>query len=150
MREVAKSILGLSWAVSLFGFQQLSKAMTPATTQPCDVTATEVDEVSRAVQSRLSDSAAQQFRAGDEWQRRMVDIMFDMASLRAVEPRKMVEVLDPRTLIETADPRAMIETSVTVIQKSIDTAVNAMRQTADTAMDLTKRAVDSVRPSATA
>jgi hypothetical protein len=47
----------------------------------------------------------------------MVDIMFDLASLRLVDPRKTVEGLDPRTLIATTDPRVMIETGVMVIQR---------------------------------
>lgn len=150
MREVAKSILGLSWAVSLFGFQQLSKAMTPSPAQPADLTASEVEEVSRMVQSRLSDSTSEQFRAGDQWQRRMVDVLFDAASMQSLDPRRMVEAFDPRTLIETADPRAAMEASMTWVQKGLDTAADAMRQTADGAVNVAKRAVATVTPPATA
>ncbi len=147
MREVAKSMLGLSWAVSLFGFQQLSKVITTSPAQPRDVTAAEVEEVSRAVQSHLFGSAALQFRAGDEWQRRLVDVMFDAATLRSLDPRRMVEALDPRTLMQTADPRKIVETGMTVIQQGIDTAVDTMRQTADRAVDTAKQAAASVSPS---
>ena len=50
--------------------KQLSKVITSTPPQPEDLTAAEVDEVSRAVQSHLFGAAALQFRAGDEWQRR--------------------------------------------------------------------------------
>jgi hypothetical protein len=150
MREVAKSMLGFSWAVSLFGFQQISKAMAPSADQPQNATAAEVNEVSRAVQSHLFGAAALQFRAGDEWQRRLVDVVFDAASMQSLDPRKMVEALDPRTLLQNADPRAMVETGMTVIQQGFDNAVDTMKQTADRAIDTAKHAVSAVTPSATA
>ena len=138
MREVAKSMLGFSWAVSLFGFQQLSKMMTPTPAQPADLTAAEVDEVSRAVQSHLFGAAALQFRAGDEWQRRLVDVVCDAATLDSVDPRRMVEALDPRTLLQTADPRKIVESGMTVIQQGFDGAVDAIKRTADRAVEVAK------------
>ena len=128
MREVAKSMLGFSWAVSLFGFQQLSKMMTPSPAQPSELTAAEVEEVSRSVQSHLFGAAELQFRAGDEWQRRLVDVMFDAASLQALDPMKVVEVLDPRTLLQTADPRKIVESGMTVIQQGFDTVVDSAKK----------------------
>jgi hypothetical protein len=131
MREVAKSMLGLSWAVSLFGFQQLSKAVTGAPAQSEGATAAEVEEVSRAIQSHLFGATAMQFRAGDEWQRRLVDVVFDAASMQALDPRRVVEALDPRTLLQTADPRKIVASGMTVIQQGVDGAVSAVKQAAD-------------------
>lgn len=128
MREVAKSMLGFSWAVSLFGFQQMQKLMTSSPAQPEDVTAAEVEEVSRAVQSHLFGAAALQFRAGDEWQRRLIDVMFDAASLRSLDPRRVVEALDPRTLLQSADPRTIAQSGMTVIQQGVDAAVTVAKQ----------------------
>lgn len=130
MREVAKSMLGFSWAVSLFGFQQLSKIVLISTTQPQSSTAAEVEEVSRAVQSHLFGAAALQFRAGDEWQRRLVDVVFDAASMQMLDPRRVVEALDPRTLLQTADPRKIVESGITVIQDGVDTAVHVVKRVA--------------------
>src|SRR5262245_42568795 len=90
MREIAKSMVGFSWAVSLFSLQQISKVLTPTASTANDATAAEIEEVSRHVQSHLSESLAQQFRAGDEWQRRLVDALFDAATLRSVDPRNMM------------------------------------------------------------
>src|SRR3972149_4596241 len=146
MREVAKSMVGFSWAVSLFGLQQLSKALIASPTQPEERTAAEGEEVSRGVQGPLFGSAAMQFRAGDEWQRRVVDVIFDAATLQSLDPRRIVEALDPRTLLQSADPRKMVETSMTVIQQGVDRAVDTVKQTADRAMDSAKQAGSSVTP----
>jgi hypothetical protein len=130
MREIAKSMLGFSWAVSLFGFQQLSKVITTSPPQAEDLTAAEVEEVSRAVQSHLFGAAAMQFRAGDEWQRRLVDAVFDAASMQSLDPRRIVEALDPRTLLTNADPRKIVETGMTGIQQTVDKAVDTVKQAA--------------------
>jgi hypothetical protein len=123
-------MLGFGWAVSLFGVQQLSKVITSSPPQPGDLTAAEVEEVSRAVQSHLFGAAAIQFRAGDEWLRRVVDVVFDAASMQSLDPRKIVEALDPRTLLATADPRKMVQTGMTVIQDAVDKAVDTVKKTA--------------------
>jgi hypothetical protein len=120
MREVAKSLFGFSWAVSLFGLQQVSKLMAPSAEE--SATASELDEVSRAVQSHLSENLAEQFRAGDEWQRRVVDVLFDAGSLRSLDPQAVAESLDPRRMAQAIDPRAIVQSSVDVLQHSIDAA----------------------------
>ncbi len=89
MREVAKSVVAFSWAVSLFSAQQVAKLLSP-TLDRQEATAEEFDEVSRAVQSHLSDPVARQFRAGDEWQRRLIDSLFDAATMKSLDPRPLV------------------------------------------------------------
>jgi hypothetical protein len=109
MREVAKSLFGFSWAVSLFGMQQMSKLMTASADQ--GAAATEFEELSRIVQSHLSETAAERFRAADEWQRRVVDAVFDAGA-------------DPKRAVEAIDPRAMVRSGVDFVQRS----VGSMRQ----------------------
>jgi hypothetical protein len=123
MREVAKSILGFSWAVSLFGLQQVSKLMTPSA--DAGAVASEFDAVSRAVMSHLTEPVAEQFRAADEWQRRVVDATFDAGSLQSLDPRAIAVSLDPRPLVEAMDPRGMMQSGVDLLQRSVDT----LRQT---------------------
>jgi hypothetical protein len=120
MREVAKSMLGFSWAVSLFGVQQMAKLVTPSSVSP-ESLALQFDEATRAVQSFLSETVAQQFRAGDEWQRRAVDTLFDAAALRDVDPRRMAEALDPRPFVEGIDPRQVLKNGVDMVQQSFET-----------------------------
>ena len=119
MRELAKSMVGFSWAVGLFGFQQLTKMMTPAT-EPPDVTAAALDDVTHAAERHLSDQYAQQFRAGDEWQRRVIDMMFDAASMRSLDPRSMASALDPRPMLNDVDPRRVFQSGVDFLQRSVD------------------------------
>src|SRR5947208_1368277 len=119
MRELTKSMLGFSWAVGLFGFQQLTKVMTP-TSEPPDVTAAQFDDVARAAERHLSEQFAQQFRAGDDWQRRVVDALFDTASMRSFDPRAMVATFDPRPMMNDVDPRRVIQSGVNLMQRSVD------------------------------
>jgi len=129
MREGAKSKLGFSWAVSLFGFQQMSKIMSPSPAQPVDATAAEVEEVSRAVQSHLFGATAMQFRAGDQWTRNLVDVIFDAASGQSLDPGRIVKTLDPRNMMEV-DPKKWAETGVTMFQQSVEAVKNVVTPTA--------------------
>ena len=120
MREVAKSMLGFSWAVSLFGVQQMAKLVAPSSVSP-ESLASQIDEATRAMQTFLNETVAQQFRAGDEWQRRAVDTLFDAAALRDVDPRRMAEVLDPRPFVQGIDPRQVFKNGVDMVQQSFET-----------------------------
>lgn len=125
MREVAKSMLGFSWAVTLFGVQQISRALSPSPSEPAEMTAAEVEEVSRAVQSHLVGATATRFRAGDEWTRNLVDVVFDAASWPSLDPRRIVDSLDPRNVLDV-DPRKWAETGVTMFQQSVDAVKQAV------------------------
>jgi hypothetical protein len=119
MRELAKSMVGFSWAVGLFGFQQLNKMMGTVT-EPQEVTAAQLDDVSRAAQRHLSDQYSQQFEAGDKWQRRVLDALFDTASMQSFDPRAIVSSMDPRPLMNDIDPRRIIETGMEMMQRPFD------------------------------
>ena len=120
MRELAKSMVGFSWAVGLFGVQQMAKAMGTAA-EPHDVTMAQLDEVARCAQRHLNSQYAQQFEAGDQWQRRLIDVLFDAAAMRSMEPGKMASILDPRPLMTDMDPRRVFEGGIDMMQKSFDT-----------------------------
>jgi hypothetical protein len=124
MREIAKSFVGFSWAVSLFGLQQFSKLVAPAAE---DTTASELDDVSRAAQSHLSERLAEQFRAVDEWQRRVVDMMFDAGPMRSFDAGAVASSLDPRNVVQVIDPRKMVESGVQLLQQSVDAVRQAVQ-----------------------
>jgi len=128
MREVTKSMLGFSWAVSLFGFQQMSKILSPSPSQPVDATAAEVEEVSRAVQSHLFGAMAMQFRTGDQFARKLVDVIFDAASGQSLDPRRIVETLDPRNMMDV-DPKKWAESGMTMFQQSVDAVKSVVTST---------------------
>jgi hypothetical protein len=125
MREVAKSMLGFSWAVSLFGVQQMAKLVTPSS-EPSEATAAQFDEATRLVQGFLSGTVARQFRAGDEWQRRMVDTVCDAAALQGLDPRRLADTLDPRPFIENLDARQVLKNGVDAMQQSFESVRQAV------------------------
>ncbi len=127
MREVAKSVIGFSWAVSLFGVQQISKVLS--TTQPVTATTAELDEVTRAVQGHLFGAAAMQFRAADQWTRNLVDVVFDAATGQSLDAGRIVDALDPRKMMDV-DPRAWADTSVTLFHQSVDAVKQAVTPSA--------------------
>ena len=124
MRELAKSMVGFSWAVGLFGFQQFTKVMG-AGSEPPDQTVAQLDDVTRAAERHLSEPFARQFHAGDQWQRKLVDVFFDAASLRSFDPRAVAESFDPRPLMDGVDPRRVIQGGVDLLERS----VGMLRQT---------------------
>jgi hypothetical protein len=104
VRGLAKAALGFSWAISMFGLQQMTKMMTALSGEQQERLAAEFEAVSRAAQEHLSEEMKQQFKTGDEWQRRIVDAMFGNVSADLVDPRKYVELVDPRSVMRaTAD-----------------------------------------------
>jgi uncharacterized protein (DUF4415 family) len=121
MRELAKSMLGLSWAMSVFSAQQMAKLIAPSK-EAIDAAVAEVEEVSRFVQSRLSESMAQQFRAGDDWQRRMVDATFMAAApLTSLDPRPLMQSIDSRAMIDAIDPTRMMKSGVAFMEQTAET-----------------------------
>ena len=121
MRELAKSMLGLSWAMSVFSAQQVAKLIAPSQ-EAIDAAVAEVEEVSRFIQSRLSDSMAQQFRAGDEWQRRLVDATFTAgAPLQSLDPRPLMQSIDSRAMIDAIDPTRMMKSGVAFMEQTAET-----------------------------
>ena len=120
MRELAKSMLGLSWAMSVFSAQQLGKLIAPSQ-EAIDGAIAEVDEVSRFVQSRLTETMAQQFRAGDEWQRRLVDVAFSAGTpLQTLDPRPLMQSFDSRSMMNAMDPSQIIKTGVDFVQQTAE------------------------------
>jgi hypothetical protein len=124
MRELTKSMVGFSWAVGLFGFQQLTKIMTPGS-QPPERTMAELDDVAHTAERHLSDAFARQFHAADQWQRSLVDAFFDTVSLRSFDPRGVAASFDPRAMMDAVDARGVIQGGVDLLERS----VGVLRQT---------------------
>ena len=70
MREFTKSMMSYTWAMSLFGVQQMFNALRPSKA------AESFDHVTEATEEELGRSLQSAFRAGDDLQRRLLDIMF--------------------------------------------------------------------------
>src|ERR1043165_9490883 len=75
MRDFFKSTLRFSWAMSMFGVQQLENLVADSS-QPQNKTATAFDTIAQATEAQLSGAVKDAFKAGDRLQSEMVDAMF--------------------------------------------------------------------------
>jgi haloalkane dehalogenase len=109
MREFSKSLLSYSWAMSVFGLQQLFNLFTPPGPSRTTSPATDAfNRVACSVEDQLGGSMGEFFRAGDQLQRGAVD-----AFARVLNPadwgqmRGRAGAPDPRRLLGGArsDPR---------------------------------------------
>ena len=76
MREITKSALSLSWAMSLFGLKQLAGLFTPGSHA-----AASFATVTRCTEDQLGPATQATFRAGDNLQRGLVDLAFAFLTL---------------------------------------------------------------------
>jgi hypothetical protein len=77
MRDFTKSMFSFSWALSLFGVQQMANMMMAQAPDRSRSKATEAfDCVTRATEEQLGDTLKETFKAADKLQRGMVDMMF--------------------------------------------------------------------------
>lgn len=85
MREFVKSAFSFPLAMTLFGVKQAVDMLTPRhPTQTAERTAAALNGVTEVAESRLDGALREAFRAGDRFQRGVVDAMFD-GSGKAVE-----------------------------------------------------------------
>lgn len=75
MREFTKSMMSYTWAMSLFGVQQMVNAFRPSKA------AESFDNVTEATREEFGDGLRAAFRAGDNLQRGIVDLTFGVMTL---------------------------------------------------------------------
>jgi hypothetical protein len=74
MRELTKSLLSFSWAMSLFGGRQMTKILGSSCGSQPDAKAA-FDSLRSAAQQQFEGGLLEAFQAGDDLQRRFVDMM---------------------------------------------------------------------------
>jgi len=75
MREFTKSMTSYTWAMSLFGFQQMVNVFRPGKATDS------FNNVTKATQDEFGDALKATFRAGDNLQKAMVDVTFGVLTL---------------------------------------------------------------------
>lgn len=75
MREITKSMLSYTWAVSMFGVQQMTNLLMPGDRRGGSKATSAFDQVTAATVGELGDTMRATFRAGDQLQRGIVDLM---------------------------------------------------------------------------
>ena len=86
IRDLTKSMISFSWAMSLFGTKQLVNVLMP------EKATTAFDAVTRATEEQLGDVLKGAFRAGDQLQKGMVDMTFSLLTLEAFNPSQMMKM----------------------------------------------------------
>ena len=76
MRELTKSAVSLSWAMSLLGMKQAMGLFSPQTPDASRSRGDSIDSVTQTVVNQLDPSLQGMFRTGDNMQRGMVNLMF--------------------------------------------------------------------------
>jgi hypothetical protein len=91
MRDLTKSMLSLSWALPLFGMKQMMDMAAPRDpSRPFGRVTDSFEAVTRTAQDQLGGAWNSAFRAGDQLQRGMVDLMFSFFSPDAWNPNRMM------------------------------------------------------------
>lgn len=78
MRDWTKSMMSFSWAMSLYGLRQMTSTLSPESW--CSAPAG-LDALTRSTEQQLGPAVQSLFRTGDDMQRRLVDLAFDMLTL---------------------------------------------------------------------
>ena len=93
IRDLTKSMLSFSWVMSLFGVKQLTNTLIPQTpSQPTHRATTAFNTVTQATEEQLGSTLTGVFKAGDQLQKGMVEIMFGCLSLEAFNPSQMMRM----------------------------------------------------------
>src|SRR4051812_33043057 len=86
MRDITKSMFSFSWAMSLFGVQQAVNLFSPSKATKA------FDNVTGATKEQFDDVLKATFRAGDNLQRGMVDMMLGVFSGQAFNPSRLTRM----------------------------------------------------------
>jgi hypothetical protein len=93
IRDLTKSMLSFSWAISLFGVEQLTNMLIPQKpSQPNHRATTAFNAVTQTTEEQLSGVLKGVFNAGDQLQRGLADLTFGFLSLEAFNPSQMMRM----------------------------------------------------------
>lgn len=91
MREIAKSLFRFSWAMSLFGIEQMGNVMFPSRSGDReDRVKGALDDVAGATEGAFSERTKSVFESGDKLQGEMVDAVFDAFKDENTSPSKIM------------------------------------------------------------
>ena len=95
MREVTKSFFRLSWAMTVFGIDQLSRLTRrddeDDEEQSEHRVASALDSVSEGTEKHLDKRAKSLYESGDKLQSELVDLMFDSVKPEEWKPKRILE-----------------------------------------------------------
>ncbi len=83
MREFTKSMMSYTWAMSMFGVQQMVNLLTPQGGRQNHPATDAFNNVSQCTVEEMGDAMRATFRVGDNIQRGLVDLTFGVLTLGA-------------------------------------------------------------------
>src|SRR5215831_11098598 len=86
MRDLTKSMISFSWALSVFGAQQAANILSPSKA------ARAFNNVTEATRKEFGGVTEATFRAGESLQRGLVDLTFSMFSPRVLNPNAWIKM----------------------------------------------------------
>jgi hypothetical protein len=89
MRELTKSLTSFSWALSLFGVQQVLNLLRNPLPRADHPAARELGTAARASEQQLGGTLDRIFRAGDQVQRSAIDLAFGLVSPDALDASRI-------------------------------------------------------------
>lgn len=94
MREVAKSMIRFSWAMSLFGLEQIGNVLRERKDEDESREkriSDALDSVSEATDRSFAERMHDLFEAGDRLQQEMVDLVFDVLDSDSIKPERVMD-----------------------------------------------------------
>ncbi len=95
MRELVKSMVGFSLAISLFGIEQMRNALKKKEDKNDsreDWIRGDLATVTGAAEQRFGERTHKVFDASDRFQREIIDLILDTFKSEDVKPKRMAEV----------------------------------------------------------
>lgn len=93
IRDLAKSMISFSWGMSLFGVKQSVNLLTPQSpSQPTHKATAAFNSVTQATEEQLGGTLKGVFKAGDQLQKGMVDMMSSCLTLEIFNPSQMMRM----------------------------------------------------------
>lgn len=94
MRELAKSAIGFSLAMSLFGMDQIRNALKKHNEgeRREDSIKSDLDSITETTGQHLSERTQRVFDAGDQFQREIIDLLVDAFRSDDLKPRRMADL----------------------------------------------------------
>lgn len=86
MREFTKSMMSYTWAMSVFGMQQMVNMLTPQEQSQEHPATRAFKNVAECTEEEMAGAMRATYRAGDNVQRGLVDVMFGVLTMGAFNP----------------------------------------------------------------
>jgi hypothetical protein len=94
IRDLTKSMTSFSWAMSLFGVQQMTNLLMPQSpSQPTHRTTAAFNSVTQAAEEQLGQTLKEVYKAGDQLQKGATDLMMNFFTLEAFNPSQMMRTV---------------------------------------------------------